>query len=481
MHNLRKRSSLTFYLFAFLLLWFINFQCATALDGNPTHDYSTTTVNTTKSSVTALDIQVFMGQDEFFGETQKEFRAGEALFDKFWELPSSSANPFDGLGPLYNARSCRQCHINNGRGRPPSDHYDRSISYVFHLSGINEGYSHKSTRQSIDTYSSADDYFGWQLQSLAVPGVVAEGKASVRYINIEIELSGADNITLRVPQPEIIDSDYGVKSSQLRISPRIAPPIIGLGLLEAIAEEDLIQLADPDDQDGDGISGRLHYVENQQPGRFGWKATESSLNRQVQTALLRDLGLSTPNHPQPWGDCTKQQVQCRNSLQGDKHTNGIEVEQEIIDLMVTYLKNVAVPNRKQEDHPDLTIGRQLFHQAGCAACHIPKFTIASELSNNGTREIWPYTDLLLHDMGEALADFRAVGDATGYEWRTPPLWGIGLSSTVNGNAYYLHDGRARSILEAILWHGGEAAASREYVRLMLPVQRQQLIGFIKSL
>jgi CxxC motif-containing protein (DUF1111 family) len=273
------------------------------------------------------------------------------------------------------------------------------------------------------------------------------------------------------------------------LSPRLAPPLIGLGLLEAIPDEDLLSLADPDDADGDGISGRPNRVWQRETGtvaigRFGWKAGMATVNEQSQDAFFHDIGLSTPLYPGGAGECTPRQTACLEAPDGDSpQYDHLEAPRQVVELVVLYVRNLAVPASRDADDPEVLQGRRLFYQTGCDRCHNPAFTTrrdttAPELSG---QQIRPYTDLLLHDMGDGLADNRPEGMASGREWRTPPLWGIGLTATVSGQTGFLHDGRARSILEAILWHGGEAEAQRNAVLNMSERETTQLVRFIESL
>jgi CxxC motif-containing protein (DUF1111 family) len=273
------------------------------------------------------------------------------------------------------------------------------------------------------------------------------------------------------------------------MSPRIAPPMIGLGLIEAIAEAAIRANADPDDRDKDGISGRPNEVwsvadDHVTLGRFGWKAGAPSIRQQSAEAAAGDIGLSNPLAPQAAGDCTGAQKVCLDAPNGNsERSGGFEIGQELMDLVVFYTQNLAVPLRRGADKPEVLQGKALFNSLGCAACHRPSFTTGTvegqpQLSN---QKIWPYTDLLLHDMGEGLADNRPEGVADGREWRTAPLWGLGLTEIVSGHTFFLHDGRARNVEEAILWHGGEAQAARDGYAKLTKAERKALLAFVNSL
>jgi CxxC motif-containing protein (DUF1111 family) len=264
--------------------------------------------------------------------------------------------------------------------------------------------------------------------------------------------------------------------------------MIGVGLLEAIDEVDILAWADPQDSNGDGISGRPNLVwsvEQQRPmlGRFGWKAGEPSIAQQSAHAFAGDIGISSPLAPDPWGDCTGREDTCRAAPHGAYADKPYEVTPDMFDLLVFYSRNLAVPARRKVDDKLVLEGKRLFYESGCATCHRPKYVTRRDpaLPEQSHQLIWPYSDLLLHDMGEGLADGRPEALASGSEWRTPPLWGIGLTSTVSGHTRFLHDGRARNLLEAILWHGGEAEAAKQRVVAMSKAQREALLAFLNSL
>jgi CxxC motif-containing protein (DUF1111 family) len=265
--------------------------------------------------------------------------------------------------------------------------------------------------------------------------------------------------------------------------------MIGLGLLEAIDARDILAQADPDDRDGNGISGRPNRVwsaEHKQVmlGRFGWKAGSPSINEQTQDAFSADIGLSVPLHPSGAGGCTARQESCLAAPNGNSpQFDHLEVPDEVVKRVTFYSRNLALPARRDVDHPEVLAGKKLFYDIGCIQCHTPKHVTRQDSigAEQSQQLIWPYTDLLLHDLGAGLADERPEGEANGREWRTAPLWGIGLTPLVNGHSFYLHDGRARNLLEAILWHGGEAESQRNAVMRLDKAARQQLIRFVESL
>ncbi len=392
---------------------------------------------------------------------RSEFFIGNGIFDRPWVVAPSSTASSDGLGPLYNARSCQGCHIKDGRGHPPEPGDTTLVSMLFALS---------------DSDGGPDPVLGHQFQDQAVVGFASEGRVQVRYAARPFTYPDGTVVTLRAPV-------YATKASLaegVSLNPRIAPPMIGLGLVEAIAAEDLAAHADPEDADGDGISGRLGYV-GEQIGRFGWKAMAPSLAEQTAAAFSNDMGLATRLRPAPWGDCTEAQVACRAAIHGGD-LEAPEITDDLLDLIVFYAAHLAVPARRDVGDPKVLQGKALFYQAGCADCHVPKFATRADAAPPLRNQlIWPYSDFLLHDMGPGLADANPTADRSGAEWRTPPLWGIGLTEVVSGHSYFLHDGRARSLEEAILWHGGEARAARAAFAGYAAADRAALIAFLESL
>jgi len=419
-------------------------------------------------------------------EAELDFRTGKALFEKLWVSSPSSTLASDGLGPLYNARACESCHIRDGRGHPPAPGEDPA-GLVLHLSrpGPAEG-----PMADIPGYQATrpDPVYGRQLQTRALRGLAAEYRLSISHEEIEIPLSGGESATLRAPRYHLGDLAQGPLAPDTAISPRAAPQMVGLGLLEAIPAAEILAGADPDDQDGDGISGRANIVwsmDQQRPmlGRFGRKAAQPTLRDQSARAFADDIGISSPLVPAGWGDCTAAQGACRQAPHGDGDARVFEVDDIGLDLVTRYARALGVPARREVAAPDVLRGKRVFYDTGCTACHRPKFVthVLPDQPAQSFQLIWPYTDMLLHDMGPGLADDRPEGRATGREWRTAPLWGIGLTETVSGRASYLHDGRARTLLEAILWHGGEAQPHRDRVIALPPADRAALIRFLESL
>lgn len=421
-------------------------------------------------------------------DRELDFKVGNGLFRKLWVSSPSSTLASDGLGPLYNARSCQRCHLKDGRGHPPENADDNSISMFLRISI--PGVSNAMTDE-IEGYLATlpDPTYGTQLQDFSVAGHPAEYQLKITYTEVPVELNEGGTVYLRQPAYEASNLGYGPLHPEAMLSPRVTPQMIGLGLLEAIPVEDILANADPDDGDGNGISGRPNVVwsvEFDQPmlGRFGLKAGVPTIKQQSAGAFVGDIGISNPLFPTPSGECTQAQTECMAAPNGaNASQDGYEINEQALDFVTFYSRNLAVPARRNISDPEILRGKELFYATGCTNCHTPKF-VTHRLRNQPEQSfqlIWPYTDLLLHDMGPELADNRPEARANGQEWRTPPLWGIGMTETVSGHTYFLHDGRARSLLEAVLWHGGEALPMQEAVVDMTKSDREALLQFLESL
>jgi CxxC motif-containing protein (DUF1111 family) len=422
---------------------------------------------------------------------QLDFRVGDGIFRKLWVSAPSSTTSSDGLGPLYNARSCQSCHLKDGRGHPAEggrwpDGDGTSMLFRLSVPPRTEG-EQRAIEEGRQTIVPEPTY-GGQLQGFAIQGHSPEARVRITYEDRAVALHGGPVVHLQRPSYRVVDLQYGPMRADTLLSPRVAAPMIGLGLLEMVDEADLLARADPDDRDGDGVSGRPNLVwspEHGRPmlGRFGWKAARATVPDQTAGAFSGDMGLSTELLPAAAGDCTPTQTRCREAPSGADEPHGVEVAPPMFELVVFYARNLAVPMRRHVDAPDVLRGKAVFYRTGCTACHAPKYVTRTdpgrpELSG---QLIWPYTDLLLHDMGPDLADGRPEGQASGREWRTPPLWGIGLTAVVSGHTRFLHDGRARTLLEAILWHGGEAETAKRRVIGMTREERDALLAFLASL
>jgi CxxC motif-containing protein (DUF1111 family) len=421
-------------------------------------------------------------------EEQGTFKLGNGLFRKLWVSSPSSTQASDGLGPLFNARACQSCHLKDGRGHPPEGNAD-ATSMFLRLARAAETAEEEAALAKKTALNFPDPVYGGQLQDLAVPGLAAEGKMAIAYEDLPVTLGDGSVVSLRKPSYSVGKLALGPLHPETTLSPRVSPPMIGLGLVEQIHPADILAKADPDDRDGDGISGKASIVRDGvsgEPalGRFGWKASAPSIRQQTAEAFAGDLGISTPDVPRHWGDCTEAETECRALPNGVQERLGeTEAPDPVLDLVTFYSQNLAVPARRDPGKPGVLAGKKIFYQLGCASCHTPKFVTRRDAPNKAQsfQLIWPYSDFLLHDMGEGLADGQGVGDATGSEWRTPPLWGIGLTEEVSGHTFFLHDGRARSLQEAILWHGGEAQAARDGFGALPKSDRDALIKFLESL
>ena len=419
---------------------------------------------------------------------QRDFRVGNGIFRKIWVSAPSSTTSSDGLGPLFNARACQRCHLKDGRGRPPAAG-ERAETMLVRLSIPPQTETERAALREHRQATIPEPTYGGQLQNFSTQGILAEGDVTITYEEMLIALADGEVVELRKPTYGISGLHYGPLHPETMLSPRVAPPVIGMGLLEAISDADILAGTDPDDRDGDGISGRANTVwsdEHGKPmlGRFGWKAGQPTVSQQAAAAFRGDVGISTPLYPPPHGDCTEIQETCRTAPHGGasaEHT--VEASAALFDLLTFYTRNLGVPARRDLSDPQVLEGKRLFYDANCIGCHTPKFVTRRDSigEEQSFQLIWPYTDLLLHDMGEGLADGRPEGEASGREWRTPPLWGIGLTETVSGHTFFLHDGRARNLLEAILWHGGEAEAAKKHVVAMTREERAALLAFLRSL
>ena len=404
-------------------------------------------------------------------ELRRTFEVGDSFFNQNWVAAPASTTARDGLGPTHNALSCSSCHTLDGRGKPP-DHPDdpeRGLLLRLSIPDGSGGFSEEPT-------------YGGQLQDRSILGVPVEGRMLVIYEEIQGRYPDGTEYTLRKPAYEITELAFGPLHPDVRISPRVAPATIGMGLLEAIPEERILALGDADDADGDGISGRPNYVWNHRQGeqglgRFGWKANQPTVEQQAAGAFLGDVGITSTIFPEE--NCPAAQEECSNAVNGGTP----EIPDERLAKVTLYVQTVAVPAMRDMEDPTVQQGARLFVQTQCSVCHTPRHETGDTHPVEPLRNqvIFPYTDLLLHDMGPGLADNSPDGQASGSEWRTPPLWGIGLVETVNGHTMFLHDGRARSLEEAILWHDGEAEGSRQLFMELTSEERDALIRFLESI
>jgi CxxC motif-containing protein (DUF1111 family) len=405
-------------------------------------------------------------------DDERTFFKGRALFRDGWVIAPSSTDTRDGLGPIFNARSCVACHARDGRGRPPDEGEDM-LSMLIRLS---------IPGRTAEGAPISEPTYGGQMQPQAILGVAFEGRPRVAYRAIDGRYDDGEPYALWRPIYSFEALSFGPLHAELRFSPRVAPSIFGLGLLEAIPEETLQAIADPEDADGDGISGRINLVFDVASGapaigRFGWKANQPSLRQQTAGAFNGDIGITSRLFPRE--DCPEVQAECRGATSGGEP----ELIDAILDNVVFYTQALAVPARRDVEEEQVVRGERVFRELGCAACHVPELVTGPhpDVPELGGQTIHPYSDLLLHDLGDELADGREDFEASGREWRTPPLWGIGLQATVSEHSFLLHDGRARGLEEAILWHGGEAEAAKLAFVALAADQRAELVRFLESL
>ena len=441
------------------------------------------------STNTANAFSLSSGNMDF--KRELNFKIGNAIFRKNWVSAPSSTDASDGLGPLFNSRGCQDCHLKDGRGHPPlsADVPDNSGSMLVRLSVPPASDEEKAKLEAHRANSLPEPTYGGQLQDRSIQGFNAEGKLKIDYTEEKVKLADGETVSLRAPHYSLTDLGYGPISPDVMISPRVAPPMIGLGLLEAVPEEQILALVQSEAAKNDGISGKPNQVWSREHdkvmlGRFGWKAGIPTIAQQAAEAFNGDIGISSTMIPAGSGDCTEKQPDCLNAPSGNSpNYQNVEVGDELFKLVEFYSQNLAVPARRKPDDPEVLKGKQIFYRIGCASCHNPKF-VTGEVQGQphlSHQLIWPYTDMLLHDMGEGLADNRPEGAAPGSEWRTPPLWGVGLTETVSGHTLFLHDGRARNVTEAILWHGGEAEAARNKFAELSKADRAALLAFVNSL
>tara|TARA_B110000046_G_scaffold169513_1_gene188679 strand:- start:2693 stop:4207 length:1515 start_codon:yes stop_codon:yes gene_type:complete len=432
------------------------------------------------------------------------FHAGKALANQPWVKAPTITTARDGLGPIYNARTCLSCHIKGGKGFIPADNKTPLTSTLVRLSLLPSFSTLTKEEQATAIKKSGNidhPVYGDQIQSQSIslahqlrhsqkPGRIKHDVAPEAYIHINwIEKTfiypDQHQVTLRAPELNFQYLGYGSLDKGTVFSLRVAPMIHGMGLISLISEHDILALSDEQDENQDGISGRPNYVwdvekQTTAMGRFGLKANKPTLDMIVAGAFANDLGINNPLAPnQP---CTALQASCSNIANGNDE-NGFELPADLLQLVVNFNRDLAPVQRRNSHDKNVLAGRELFYQVGCNQCHNPRFTTqkSSVSAHLSEQIIWPYSDFLLHDMGPDLADGRADFLASGNEWRTPPLWGVGLLSQVNGMATLLHDGRARTVEEAILWHGGEAELAKNRFIVLEKQDRERLIAFVNSL
>lgn len=396
---------------------------------------------------------------------QRVHEIGDAAFEQTFVAAGSAV--FGGLGPVFNNVSCISCHHNDGKGTPTAGQATSSLLFRISL-----------PRQDAHGAPLALPGFGLQLQDQALFGVQPEVHMQITYTDLPVTYPDGSTTVLRKPT-YIIQNPYIPLPAAYTLSARMAPPVFGVGLLENIPEQTILSFADKGDKNGDGITGEANYIYDSTTGknilgRFGLKANASTVLFQVATAYEQDMGVTSYVQPEE---------SSAGQLQDDKKKDEPEIPDSILNAVAFYVRSLAVPARRNVNDAENKKGEQLFAQLNCTGCHRP--TVQTGINLNfpqlSNQRIHPYTDLLVHDMGNGLADNRADYLASGSEWRTTPLWGIGLFEKTNGIPFYLHDGRAKTLEEAILWHDGEAKKSREQFMQLNKADRDRVIKFLKSL
>ena len=400
---------------------------------------------------------------------RRTFEVGDSFFTQNWVSAPASTEGRDGLGPTFNAFACSSCHLHDGRGAPPDEPDNLGLLLRLSIPGAGplEG-------------PRPHPNYGGQLQVRSLPGVPPEGRMELSYEYIEGAYGDGEPFELRRPHYSIAEPAFGPLGDDLLMSPRLAPQIVGMGLLEAVPAAVIRSAADPGDSDSDGVSGRANEVTGTDGeitlGRFGWKAGRATVEQQVAAAFAGDIGITSPLFPAE--NCPGVQTACRDAPDGGTP----ELTPSRLASVTLYARTLAVPALRDPDDKQVRRGFALFAEFGCASCHLPTLeTGPSDIEALAYQVIHPYTDLLVHDMGPGLADGRPEFGADGREWRTPPLWGLGLIEAVNGRRFLLHDGRARTPAEAILWHGGEAEDAMEAFRDASAEERADLLRFLESL
>ncbi|WP_420480452.1 di-heme oxidoredictase family protein [Psychrobacter urativorans] len=434
------------------------------------------------------------------------FFIGNAFFKQPWVIAPASTDSRDGLGALFNVAACQSCHIKDGRGHAPMTSDSDADSLLIRLAMPATTDAQRQQLQNSLIEKVVHPIYGGQLQDRGIQGVPAEARIKIQWTDKPVTFADGHIETLRAPTFHLTNPGYGAFDDELMISPRIALPMIGLGLLDQIPDDDIKKQAVNNhkkaDNSGNLIRGKFNLAMDPQTGkvglgRFGWKAGQTKLLTQNQSAFNEDMGLTSSIRPHE--SCMPAQTACLKATPGaDEQGNGkpaVEVSDDVAKFVEFYTRNLAVPHRRHADDKLVLAGKKRFYDMGCQSCHTPRYQLPKTKDDNLEQHgqvIYPYTDLLLHDMGDDLADRTIAGKlppknvqveflANSYEWRTPALWGIGLAQTVDAQATFLHDGRARTLMEAVLWHGGEAAKQREQVLQLDKKGRAELTAFLQSL
>jgi CxxC motif-containing protein (DUF1111 family) len=468
---MKRKFFIAVILILFVGIFFIE-QNSSTKESIPTHMVADNALSGGKTTVFVTSREAFAKPlANLPTKDLRSFTFGNKMFNTNWVQAPASVTSLDGLGPTFNRVSCSACHFKDGRGRPPLNEDEPMNSMLLRLS---------IAGKAADGGPMPHQFYGGQLNPFGIYGVFGEGNAKIIYEEIAGTYADGSKYSLRKPIYQFYNMKFGELGEETMFSPRVAPAMHGMGLLEAISEDTILSWADENDNDNDGISGRPNYTPNLEGkkvvGRFGWKSNVATLKQQDAGAALGDIGITTSLNTEE--NCPEPQTDCKNAIHGGKP----EMSDMQLDKMVFYTQTLAPPARRNVDNSQVQLGAEIFVKSKCANCHIPQVTTGKhKIIQLSYQNIQPFTDLLLHDMGDDLADNRPDYEANGNEWRTPPLWGIGLVKVVNQHTNFLHDGRARNIEEAILWHGGEAeTAKQSFVQLEKP-ERESLIKFVNSL
>ncbi len=418
--------------------------------------------------------------EDLSDEELDKFILGKSFFRIPWVEAPSATTARDGLGPLFNANTCLSCHPNNGSSSVYNKENEISRGYISRLSIPSNGSLEHQNQLKYKGFVQ-DPVYGSQISVNGTKNVPFEAKPLIKYEKKKIVYPDGKVVYLKSPlkgrEHQLAELNYGKLHGGVSITNRVAQPLIGLGLLEKLSDGQILENQDINDTDGDGISGKANMVYSPQHGgfkvgRYTWKASASTVKYQSAAAANNDMSLTTSLFPDE--NCTAAQKECNNAPKGDPLRGGspFDLPDQRLDAVAFYLKNLKAPKSVIREKK----GEELFAAIGCASCHIPTFTLS-----NGYK-IRPFSDLLLHDMGEELSDGRREFLAEASEWRTAPLWGIGKREKALGQKPdLLHDGRAGTIEEAILWHAGEALRAKENFMNLSESQRESIIKYIKEL
>lgn len=452
------------------ILFFLFFGCAKELSKEPIETEDPTRLSGGLATSNDATENAFGNQvNNATNEELDKFENGNSFFRTNWVIAGASTTARDGLGPFLNANSCSACHLLDGRGKP---NFDAGLLIRLSVDGTD---AHGGPKP--------DSIYGGQLSTSAIQNVTKESDVTISYTEITGTFVDGETYSLRKPIYTISNLNYGNLEASSMFSPRVGPQVYGLGLLEIIPESAIIENADENDTNTDGISGKANYVwdktlKSKQLGRFGWKANQPNLLQQTADAFNGDIGITSSINPDENLSGKTQKTNYANLLTGGNP----EISDKTLTDVVFYQRSLAVPARRNVKDTDVIKGKKIMTELGCTKCHKERFVTGfSSIPQLSGQTIYPYTDLLLHDMGTDLADNRPDFLASGTEWRTPPLWGIGLIKTVNKHTFLMHDGRARNLTEAILWHGGEAQNAKNNFIKLSKTERQSLINFLENL